>query len=571
MSNHKKGKHSSQGEHSTPISDGLEPEIVSQETPASEQPSPQNPALSKDNLPGSTGSSAKEPNLIAEGSEWTFAHLEAYEAEIARVAKRYRLDTYPNQIEVISAEQMMDAYSSTGMPVGYHHWSFGKQFLSTEQGYRRGHMGLAYELVINSNPCISYLMEENTLTLQALVIAHACFGHNSFFKGNYLFKTWTDASAIVNYLLFAKNYIASCEERYGIEAVEGLLDSCHALMNYGVDRYRRPTPISAEKEQQRQTEREEYLQHQVNDLWRTIPKKEQSEQETTFRFPSEPQENMLYFIEKNAPLLESWEREVVRIVRKIAQYFYPQRQTKVMNEGWATFWHYTLLNTLYDEGKVSEGFIFEFLQSHTNVIYQPDFDSPYFSGINPYTLGFAMFCDIRRICENPTQEDKEFFPDFAGTDWLDTVHHAMQNYKDESFILQFLSPKVIRDLKLFCLLDDDQNSEIEITAIHDDLGYKKIREQLAHHYNLSAQEPNIQIYSVNLRGDRSITLHHRQQDRIPLNREDAAEVLKHFHRLWGFDVHLESISDGKVTAKFVCNDESLKAGFEENEDDNLDE
>ena len=134
-----------------------------------------------------------------------------------------------------------------------------------------------------------------------------------------------------------------------------------------------------------------------------------------------------------------------------------------------------------------------------------------------------------------------------------------------------MSPKVIRDLKLFCLLDDDQNSEIEITAIHDDLGYKKIREQLAHHYNLSAQEPNIQIYSVNLRGDRSITLHHRQQDRIPLNREDAAEVLKHFHRLWGFDVHLESISDGKVTAKFVCNDESLKAGFEENEDDNLDE
>jgi len=135
---------------------------------------------------------------IAEGSEWTFKDVEAYEIELARVAERYRLDTYPNQIEIISAEQMMDAYSSTGMPVGYHHWSFGKQFLSTEQRYRRGQIGLAYELVINSNPCIAYLMEENTLTLQALVIAHACFGHNSFFKGNYLFRTWTDASAIVN-------------------------------------------------------------------------------------------------------------------------------------------------------------------------------------------------------------------------------------------------------------------------------------------------------------------------------------------------------------------------------------
>ncbi len=495
---------------------------------------------------------------IAEGSEWTFAHLETFEREIARVAQHYRLDTYPNQIEIISAEQMMDAYSSTGMPVGYHHWSFGKQFLSTEQRYRRGHMGLAYELVINSNPCIAYLMEENTLTLQALVIAHACFGHNSFFKGNYLFKTWTDASAIVDYLLFAKRYVAECEERHGFGVTESLLDACHALMNHGVDRYRRPTPISTEEEQRRQHEREEYLQQQVNDLWRTVPKKEQVLAETTPRFPSEPQENLLYFVEKNAPLLEPWEREIIRIVRKIAQYFYPQKQTKVMNEGWATFWHYTILNTLYDEGLVSDGFMFEFLQSHTNVIYQPDFDSPYYSGINPYTLGFAIFSDIRRICEHPTDEDKQYFPDIAGSDWLETMHHAMQNYKDESFILQFLSPKVIRDLKLFCIVDDDHENEIEVSAIHDELGYLAIREQLANHYNLSNQEPNIQVYEVDLRGDRSITLHHTQRDRVPLATEHAKEVIKHLHHLWRFDVRLESIQDGKTVASFECDDESVK-------------
>ena len=121
----------------------------------------------------------KKRKPIAESSEWTFENLDAYETELARVAESYRLDTYPNQIEIISAEQLMDAYSATGMPVGYHHWSFGKQFLSTEQKYLRGHIGLAYELVINSNPCVAYLMEENTLTMQALVIAHACFGHNS--------------------------------------------------------------------------------------------------------------------------------------------------------------------------------------------------------------------------------------------------------------------------------------------------------------------------------------------------------------------------------------------------------
>ena len=495
---------------------------------------------------------------IAEGSEWTFDNLQRYETEIARVAESYQLDTYPNQIEVISAEQMMDAYSSTGMPVGYHHWSFGKQFLSTEQGYKRGKMGLAYELVINSNPCIAYLMEENTLTTQALVIAHACFGHNSFFKGNYLFKTWTDASAIVDYLLFAKRYIADCEERYGITTVENLLDSCHALMNYAVDRYHRPTPISFDNEQQRQQERETYLQAQVNDLWRTIPKKEQESEDKIPNFPSEPQENILYFIEKNAPLLEPWEREVVRIVRKIAQYFYPQRQTKVMNEGWACFWHYTILNTLYDEGLVTEGFMFEFLQSHTNVVFQPDFDSPYFSGINPYTLGFAIYRDIRRICEDPTEEDKQFFPDYAGSNWLDTIHHAMKDYKDESFILQFLSPKVIRDLKLFAVLDDDHNKDIEITAIHDDPGYRNIREILADQYNLSKQEPNIEIYTVDISGDRSITLHHTQRDGIPLNAEDAKEVIKHLHRLWQFDVHLHSINNGTVTASFKCSDTDLK-------------
>ncbi len=159
--------------------------------------------------------------LISDSSEWTFPLLERFDREIARIAhKDYGLDTYANQIEVISSEQMIDAYSSVGLPIDYHHWSFGKQFVSTEQTYRRGQMGLAYEIVINSNPCIAYLMEENTMPMQALVIAHACYGHNSFFKGNYLFRTWTNADAIIDYLVFARNYIAECEERYGEEEVE---------------------------------------------------------------------------------------------------------------------------------------------------------------------------------------------------------------------------------------------------------------------------------------------------------------------------------------------------------------
>lgn len=500
--------------------------------------------------------------LLSTGSDWTFELLEKYNTEISNIASEFGLDTYPNQIEVISSEQMMDAYASVGMPIGYNHWSYGKQFLGVEQSYKRGQMGLAYEIVINSDPCIAYLMEENTITMQALVIAHACYGHNSFFKGNYLFREWTDASSIIDYLVFAKNYIAKCEERHGVDAVEAILDSCHALMNYGVDRYKRPYPLSPFEESERQKEREMYLQKQVNDLWRTIPVGEKEEKKKIIdRFPKEPQENLLYFFEKNAPLLEPWQREVVRIVRKIAQYFYPQRQTQVMNEGWACYWHHFILNTLYDRGFVNDGFMIEFMQSHSSVIYQPPYNHPYYSGINPYTLGFHMMTDIRRICEAPTEEDKKWFPDFAGSNWQETLDFAMRNFKDESFILQFLSPKLMRDLKLFSFIDDDSKKDILVTAIHDESGYQAVRENLSAQYNLGNREPNIQVVNVDVRGDRSLTLHHSRFNRKPLDEESTEAVLKHLYRLWGFDIHLHSVEGERIEQSFSCPEKIDNDGF----------
>ena len=494
-----------------------------------------------------------ERRPLSEGSEWTFELLDTYDREIGLAAAHYGLDTYPRQIEVITSEQMIDAYASVGMPVGYHHWSYGKGFLSTQKSYQRGQMGLAYEIVINSSPCIAYLMEENTMTMQALVIAHAAYGHNSFFKGNYLFRTWTDAEGILDYLVFARNFIAECEQRHGEEAVENMLDSCHALMNYGVDRYKRPTRLSMAKEQARLIERETYLQSQVNDLWRTLPTRQVAdEQHQGSRFPAEPQENLLYFIEKNAPRLEPWQREIVRIVRKIAQYFYPQRQTQVMNEGWATFWHYTLLNHLYDAGKLTDGFMMEFLQSHTNVVFQPPFHSRAYSGINPYALGFSMFQDIRRICEHPTDEDRHWFPELAGSDWKQSLDFAMRNFKDESFIAQYLSPKLIRDFKLFAVRDDDSEDKLEISAIHDDAGYRAVRQRLAEQYNLGNREPNIQVYNVDVYGDRALTLRHYMHDRRPLG-DTTPEMLRHIARLWGYCVRMESVDqDGIATTVGLC-------------------
>src|SRR6201992_4103426 len=175
---------------------------------------------------------------LFEGADWDFAQLQRIHDACEEIAHgELGLDTYPNQIEIITAEQMLDAYSSSGMPLFYKHWSFGKRFAHHETFYRKGLMGLAYEIGINSSPGISYLMEENTATMQTLVIAHRAFGYKPLFKNNYLCKQLTDAHGILDYLDFAKGYIQTCEERYGSRAVELTLDAAYALMSHGIDRY----------------------------------------------------------------------------------------------------------------------------------------------------------------------------------------------------------------------------------------------------------------------------------------------------------------------------------------------
>ncbi|MBL8402635.1 SpoVR family protein, partial [Accumulibacter sp.] len=216
-----------------------------------------------------------------------------------------------------------------------------------------------------------------------------------------------------------------------------------------------------------------------------------------------------------------------------------------MNEGWATFWHHHLLNTLYDDGYLTDGLMIEWLKSHTNVVFQPPVGHPSYNGINPYALGFAMYSDIKRICEAPSDEDRNWFPDIAGSDWLATLDHAMRNFKDESFIGQYLSPRLMRAFRLFAIVDDEKAPKLEVSAIHDEAGYRILREAMSRQYDLGSREPNIQVWSVNLRGDRSLVLRHTQHNERPLD-DSAEEVLKHIARLWGFPVHLESIdSKGK--------------------------
>ena len=485
--------------------------------------------------------------LFAE-SNWDFPTLQRVHEAVEEIALgELGLDVYPNQIEVITSEQMLDAYASVGLPLMYRHWSFGKRFAHHETLYRKGLQGLAYEIVINSSPCISYIMEENSMTMQTLVIAHAAFGHNHFFKNNYLFRQWTDAEGILDYLTFARDYIAKCEERYGIEAVERVVDAAHALRDHGVNRYAHRAKPNLGEERRREEERRRHDEANYNDLWRTVPTAasppdptaEVAAREDGRRKLGLPEENILYFIEKRAPKLQGWQRELVRIVRNIAQYFYPQKQTQLMNEGCATYCHYEIMNRLHAKGLITEGSMLEFLHSHSSVVFQPSFDDPRYSGLNPYALGFAMMADISRICTAPTDEDRAWFPDIAGNrDPYGTLRYAWANFRDESFVLQYLSPNLIRRFRLFQVTDDNAQPTMRVDAIHDEIGYRRVRSALARQYDLARREPDIQVVDVDLAGDRCLVLAHAVYNGILLEEKTAKSVLGYAAELWGYRVRL---------------------------------
>lgn len=476
-------------------------------------------------------------------SEWTFEALEEADKLCEIIAKEeLNIDIYTNQYEVVTSEQLLDAMSLIGLPISYPHWSFGKNFSQQQTAYKRGQMGLSYEMIINSNPCISYNMEDNTTCLMLLVIAHAGMGHNHFFKNNYMFKQWTNADTIVDYMKFARDYILKCEEIYGPETVEEVLDACHSIQDYGVDKYKKPTKISPEKERKRFLEALEFERKDYNPLWDTIPnyKEKKKKKQRPKKALPQPEENILYFIEKNSPSLPIWKREIVRICRKISQYFYPQAQTKMINEGFATFSHYYIVNSLYDKGYLSEGFMLEFIKHHTGVITQPAYNSNYYSGINPYTMGFNIFMDIKRICEDPTEEDKKWFPELIGKDWREEIIYAAANYRDDSFVSQYLSPKVIRDMRLFEVTDIESEKEYSISSIHDEEGYKSIIETLSNQYNRERYLPDIQVTGFDKNGDRSLVLTHNKRNKQKLDEEEADEVVYNIHQLWNYPVYIVS-------------------------------
>jgi spore cortex formation protein SpoVR/YcgB (stage V sporulation) len=368
-------------------------------------------------------------------------------------------------------------------------------------------------------------------------------------------------------MMFARDYIQTCEGRYGEREVEQVLDAAHALASHGIDKFKRKhrPKLSEEARLKKLMVEDERRQRELDMILKTTAilgdedaalSKAIDEDED---YLEEDEENLLYYIMKKSPNLERWKREILRIVYKVNQYFSPQGPTKTLNEGMATFCHYYIMGRLEDKGIVTSDAFMAYLQSHSGVVYQPNYDSRHYSGPNPYALGFAIMRDIKRICEGGefehrskgskwipiTDEDKRWFPELLGRKWQDVVKEAAFEHRDDSFIMQFLSPKVIRDLKLFTVAieyaadeDNPLSAKAVVSEIHDDVGYANIRTALARSKERVNYVPQIVVEGADLEGDRTLYLRFDSYMDRELDEEDATEVLAYLDTLWGYKVQL---------------------------------
>jgi stage V sporulation protein R len=421
-------------------------------------------------------------------SDWNLKDLEKWDEKICDIAKKHNLDWYPITYETCDYYEMLGNMAYHGMPTHYGHWSFGKSFEIQHSQYQHGVTGLPYELIINSDPCISYLMRENPLYLQILIMAH-CVGHSDFFKNNRTFK-FTRADTVVPRMRNAKKRIQKYVEDpwIGIEKVEKVIDACQAI-TYQIPRY--PQDIESLKEV--------YDEHAKKEKIRDL------------EVPPYKEYDILGFILDYAPNLPDWKKDIISIIRDEAFYFMPQIRTKTMNEGWACFWHYKIVHEL----NMPQKYHIPFLKSHNQVV------RPHIGRINPYHLGFHLF--------NKIEERHGLKECFIARE----VHH------DESFIRQYLTQEDCEELNLFSF-SQNEGKDLIVDDVSDDDGWKTVKNNLV--MQTGANSIPV-IYVESIEKDGSLILHHEHDGR-DLQIKYAEHVLEHCKHLWETDVQLITMLDG---------------------------
>jgi stage V sporulation protein R len=430
-------------------------------------------------------------------SDWGLQDLEKWDDKICEMAKGHGLDWFPIIYETCDYFEMIGNMAYHGMPTHYNHWSYGKQFERTHQMYNLGAEGLPYELIINSDPSIAYLMRENPLYLQILIMCH-CVGHSDFFKNNRMFSK-TNPENVVSRMRSAKKRIQGYIEdpSIGVEKVESFLDACHSISH---QTYRFPG---------------KRLSHaQLKEKYTKLIKNDENGNYTNIdinRVPLEPEYDILGFVLEHSTSLDAWQKDLLEISKSEALYFMPQIRTKIMNEGWASYWHYRLMHEL----ELPQKFHIPFIKSHNQVI------RPHLGAINPYHLGFHLF---KRIEERHG---------------LDRCFLARETCHDESFIREYLTEEDCRELNLFAFSTRNrQTEEVEIIDdISDEEGWKKVKQDLIK--NVGGNTIPI-IYVSEIEQGNILVLEHEHDGRdLELDYADA--VVQHVSHLWGDVVRLNTI------------------------------
>jgi stage V sporulation protein R len=505
--------------------------------------------------------------------DWTVEYLDEAWKAMDKAATKYGWKGYAPLFEIVTDQQMLDCYTTHGLPSMFDHWSFGEQSLKQDKQYRQGKVGLALEMIINSNPSVCYLLEHNNACAQLLVIAHAAVGHSHFFKNNYLLRENGNADGILSYLRYAKNYIAECENKYGVEIVDHIVTACLSLQANSIELYKNKHHKSAAVRKKEAIEKERHIREHSNALSDRFAEKTE---ESTLAYylhhmhgiqdssiSRESDLSLLHYIERHSPLLADWQKEIVRICRNIFAHTAPQYQTKMLNEGFATFVEYHLMNDLYDDKLISDGMYLEFLHSHTDLTRQSQVhvkrrmyngeitiqDNQFYSGINPYAFGFHFFMDVKRICQEPTEEDKRHFPGIAGSDWITTINDLVKNYTDSTAIQQFLSPKLIRDFHFSAIeLTKKTKGDLLVSSTHSDEDYETIRNLLSKQYDNIANIPQIEVWYHDKYASDTLYLGVEKRNGNGLEKDMAPgfytlsqdeQALTHIAVLWGGPLFLD--------------------------------
>jgi len=464
--------------------------------------------------------------------------LEYWDERIREKAESFGLTCYPQEFEICDHSQMIGYMAYSGMPSHYPHWSYGKAYEKMKTLYDYGVSGIPYEMVINSNPSIAYLMRDNSLCLHILTIAHV-YGHNDFFRNNFTFKSTRAEFTIGTFKAHAERVRRYIEDpSIGIDRVENILDAAHALSlqcrrNLGV---RKRTPEET---------RRDLLDaaRPPDDPFHAVHKRPEYEAPDLRKDPVEPDEDILLFVRDYNPYLGEWEKDLLTIVHETSQYFIPQIETKIMNEGWASYWHKQILDSL----ELPQELHLEFIVRHNQVV------RPHPGGLNPYHLGFKMWEDLRRRYDDPTSEEKaEMEP--GASDGLSAMYLAREADRDVSFIRRHLTGRLMREIDLFEY--QEKGEDLTVTSVSNDDGWRDVKDTLLRNVGM-ATVPVIAVADADFDGSRTLLLMHSHDGR-DLQLEYAERTLGYVQRLWGREVVLESWINGKKT-HLICNDRGFSS------------